>query len=102
MMHMASISKVDQVLQKAASAVLGGLGLSRVLSEPAVDSEGRDALRITVVFAGSDVKNVSGDKALDAIVRIHQDLEKLGDVRVPIVDFATEAELKTDGRSQSR
>ena len=46
---MLELTKVSEVATKAASAILTGqTGVRSVVSEPAVDSEGHDALNITI------------------------------------------------------
>ncbi len=41
-------------------------------------------------------KEVNGDSALDTIVRVHNDLERAGEERAVITEFATEAELEDE------
>ena len=76
---------------RAASAVV-----KRVLTEPATDSEGKDALRITMVVKPTYLKTLAGDEALDLLVAIQRKLSEAGEERLPIVEYATEADLEED------
>ena len=91
---MLELRGVDQVVDKAASSALTRAVVSRVFSKPTIDSEGREALNVTVVLKQGKGGSVSGDAALSAIVRIQHDLRERGEERFPIVYFATEEELE--------
>ncbi|HKM61023.1 MAG TPA: hypothetical protein VJY39_00905 [Acidisphaera sp.] len=96
---MLDLKEVDRVAQNAASAVLKRLRV-RVFSEQATDSDGRDALRITVVLPRRMTRRVSGDDALDTVVRVRRELREAGEGRLPIIEFATEDELEADADPQ--
>ncbi len=93
---MFSLTKVNRIVDLAASAVLQPDKLRRVFSDYTTDSDGRDALLLTIVLRTDKAKEVTGDTAVDTIVRIHNDLESFGEERLPIIEFATEAELEAD------
>jgi hypothetical protein len=44
-------NKIRQIAQEVATATLSTANFSSILSGPAVDSEGHDALRITIVIS---------------------------------------------------
>jgi hypothetical protein len=73
--------------------------VTSVVSEPFVDSEGREALRITIVIAPKFSAKIKGDKSLDTLVEIQNRLRKAGEERFPLVEYATEKELKESGSS---
>ena len=75
-------SDIDVLIARAASAALGDHTIARVSSEPGVDSDGVDAIRVMIVLSGRD-DTVTGDAALNAIVDIHQASQKAGDDRFP-------------------
>lgn len=99
------LSKVDpksarqKLLLQTVAAKLGYKNVVRVLYEPAIDSQGRDALRITVVIAPGAVKTLANGPVLDVLVNLHERMREMQDERVPIVEYATEAELKEDASS---
>lgn len=98
---MIELREVDQVVEKAASVGLGRADVKRAFSEPGVDSEGREALRVTIVLGRGAMERVSGDSALDTLVRIQRDLRGRGEERLPIVEFVTEEELEESGDPES-
>ncbi len=97
---MSDLQDVNRVVGKAAAAGLKRAGFSRVYSEPALDSEGREALLVTIVLRSDAPGKINGAKALNTIVRIQRDLRRSGEERFPIIDFATEDELASDVSSQ--
>lgn len=94
---MRELTKVSEVANKAASAILTGrAGVRSVVSEPALDSEGHDALNITIVLKRGSADKISGDKALDTLVSIERALREAKEERFPIVNFVTEEELELE------
>jgi len=93
--------KVDRVALAAASAALARAGVTRVFSEPVIDSTGHQALRITIVLNDATAGRVTGSDALDALVEIETKLIENGEERQPIVEYATEEELKQSGDPES-
>ena len=92
---MLKLAKVNEVVTKAASAIIKrGAGVQRVDSEPTLDSEGREALHITVVLKRGSADKISGDNALDALVGIEKALREAKEERFPIISFVTEEELE--------
>jgi len=98
---MLDLASVDEIAGKAAAATLKKTGISRVFSAPIVDLDGKDALSVTVVLKSGTVKRVTGDAALDTIVRIGETLHDAGDDRLAVVHFATEEELAPIGDPES-
>jgi hypothetical protein len=78
-------------------AALGKDNVVRVEHAPTTDSQGRDALRVTVVIAPDAVRKLAKGAVLDALVRLRERLSEMRDDRIPIVEYATEAELLEDG-----
>jgi len=60
------------------------------------DSDGQDALRVTIVLKRGGIDNVTGDGALNTIVGVGQALSAAREDRFPIIDFVTEEELEAD------
>jgi hypothetical protein len=99
---MLELTKVNEVVNKAASAVLRRqAGVQRVVSEPASDSQGREALHITIVLKRGSADRISGDKALDTLVGIERALREAREDRFPIIDFVTEEELESGDDTES-
>jgi hypothetical protein len=64
-----------------------------VMVEPAVDSLGNDAVRLTMVIAPSAVKRVKGDDVIGLLVELRKRLDAAGEERVPLIGYATRDEL---------
>jgi hypothetical protein len=98
---MLELAKVNDVVNRAAAATLKRqAGVQRVFSEPASDSEGIEALRITIVLKRGSADKISGDKALDTLVGIERALREAGEDRFPIIDYVTEEELESSGDTE--
>ena len=94
---MLELTEINDLAYKAASAALHGqVGVLRVISEPMADSDGQDALRVTIVLKRGGIDNVTGDGALNTIVGVGQALSAAREDRFPIIDFVTEEELEAD------
>ena len=92
---MLTLAKVNDIVSKAAAAGLGdAVRIQSVNSEPTVDSDGKEALDITIVLKLSPAGQISGVNALDALVRIERALRKAKEERFPIISYATEEELE--------
>ncbi len=86
-----------KLIQQALVSELGAENVVRVEYEPAIGSQGQDALKITVVIAPGAVKKLSKGASLDALVRLQARLSEMRENRTPIIEYATEAELAHDG-----
>jgi len=103
---MLALAEVDKVVRKVASGTLkGAAGIRRVSSARTLDSDGREALHITIVLKRGSAGKVGGDRALDTLVGIDRALRGANEDRFPIVSFATEEELQderdSDGETES-
>lgn len=86
---------VEREAVEVARKNFGPKRVTRAIAEPAVDLDGDDAWRVTIVLADdAAVDAISGDEVLDNLVQIHERLRQKGDERLPIVHFATEEELQ--------
>jgi len=85
-----------KLMQQALAAELGRDNVVRVDYEPTTDSQGRAALKITVVIAPGTIQKLKDGAVLDALVKLHERLREMGDDRTPIVQWATEVELAQD------
>jgi hypothetical protein len=85
-----------RIVTRAVVSELGKENVKRVEIEPGIDAVGDRALRVTVVINPESVKKI-GRPFVEAVVRVQQ----LGDEPTVVVEFATEAELARNARSQS-
>lgn len=90
---MVSAEQISTIAAKAARSHLPSKVVQRVFSEPTIDSEGKAALRLTIVIAPDSVSRITGDALLDTLVQIQRDLQAEGEDRLAIVEYATEDEL---------
>ena len=88
-----------RLIEQPFIAALGKDNVVRVEHAPTTDSQGRDALRVTVVVAPDSVRKLAKGAVLDALVKLRERLSEMRDDRIPIVEYATEAELLEDGGS---
>ncbi len=94
---MLDTKQIDDIVKKAARAHFPPRLVQRVFSEPVIDSQGRDALRFTIVVAPDALEAVEDDALLETLVQIRRDLDAAGEDRFPIVNYATQAELNDVG-----
>jgi hypothetical protein len=85
-----------RLIQHALASKLGETNVVRVDLKPATDSQGREALKITVVIPPGATQRLKDGAVLDALVKLHERLAEMGESRTPIVEYATEAELAQD------
>jgi hypothetical protein len=96
---MAQVTLLPKDVERAAVEVarknFGRDQVTRAIVEPAVDLDGDDAWEVTIVLTDDAAVDAIGDDAvLDNLVQIHERLREKGDERLPILRFATEAELR--------
>ncbi len=86
-------AQIVKIATAVAKANLKPRNVVRVMAEPTVDSEGEDALRITIVIRSGVVAKITGDAFLNTLVELQNRLRTAGEDRFPIVEYATEEEL---------
>jgi hypothetical protein len=87
--------KILTIARQVATANLTSASVINVISEPTIDSEGHEALRITIVIPPGAAASLGGDAALDTLTQIQDRLQTAGEDRFPIVEYATEDELQS-------
>jgi hypothetical protein len=92
---MLEIPKIAEIVEKVARSNLKPDVVEEVLAKPGVDSEGHDALMITIVIKPDTAAKLDGDALLDTLVQIQDRLYEAGEERFGIVEYATKAELET-------
>jgi hypothetical protein len=98
---------VDQMIQKVQDALKLGKGKSKLPRNPKVvdirvedyvDSDGEDALRVTIVIDEDvDVENVNGQDLSDLVNAIRSRIRELDVGRWAYIGFAKPSELEEDG-----
>ena len=91
--------RIRKIAQEVASSNLASTNISSVSSSAAIDSEGHEALRITIVIEAGSESRINGDAALDTLVGIQDRLRSEGEERFAIVEYATNEELSAGGDS---
>ncbi len=91
------IRQIAQAVATANTANLSSANFTSITSSTAVDSEGHEALRITIVIKPGAASKIDGDAAVDTLVQIQDRLRKEGEERFPIVEYATAEELSESG-----
>jgi hypothetical protein len=96
-MHASMIEKkrVEQIAREVAAAKLGAANVARVTSEPVIDSEGHEALRVTIVIPDDAIGELSGDSTLATLSEMQERLQQAGEERFAFVQYATQKELDT-------
>jgi len=90
-------ARISEIASEVAKAHLKPTNVADIRSEPVTDSEGHEALRITIVIGRDAAKRLKGDAVLDTLVQIQDRLREAGEERLPIVEYATEEELESGG-----
>jgi hypothetical protein len=91
--------RIREIAHEVAFDKLTSANVTSVSSSAAIDSEGRDAVRITIVIKPGAASKINGDAALDTLVGIQERLRAEGEERFPIVEYATKRELSASGGS---
>src|SRR6266568_8146412 len=89
--------KIANIATQVATANLPSQSVTSVFSAPTVDSQGNEALHITIVLAPEAVPSLSGDAVLNNLVQIKKQVHSAGEDRFPIIEYATEDELEDRG-----
>ena len=85
--------QIRKIAQQVATANLTSANFTSILSSTATNSQGNDALRITIVIKPGAEPKIKGDAALNTLVQIQDRLRKAGEERFPIVEYATKKSL---------
>jgi hypothetical protein len=91
--------QIRQIAREVATANLSSEAISTVLAAPFTDSEGVQAIRITIIVKPDFLEKIKGDDTLNTLVDMHARLQKAGEDRFPSVEYATEDELQESGNA---
>jgi hypothetical protein len=92
-------AQISEITEEIARAKLTPKVVKQVLAEPTTDSEGHEALRVTIVIEPGAASELNGDLILDTLVQVQDRLNEAGEDRFPIVEYATQDELEASGDS---
>jgi hypothetical protein len=99
---MLQLDKISEAARQVASANLNPGTIVSASSEPSVDSEGRDALRIMMIVKPETVSDISGDKVLDILVQTQARLQREGEERPVTIEYGTPEEVEQGGSARPR
>ena len=102
--YKSQITPKEAVIRLTRQAVVSELGAENVVDlkiKPTTDSQGRQALKVTVVIPPGATDRLEGSPVLDALVRVQERFLEMRENRIAIIEYATEAELEQDGGPQS-
>ncbi len=91
---MLDTQRITDIAQGFAHTRIAGANLERVFTETTTDSQGEEAVRITLVLHPDAVRQLTGDVALDLLVGIQDQLMDAGEDRLAMIEYATEEELE--------
>jgi hypothetical protein len=82
-------TRIEQLAKQAATATLGTGSVSTVVMAPMFDSEGHEAMRLTIVMSPGFASALrDGSKVAKTFVQVHDVLEEAGEKRFPFINFA--------------
>lgn len=85
--------QIQKLMRQVAAGILPTKSLLEVRSEPVEDSEGQEALRITLVMAEHAIDVVTPKQIVALLTEIHDCLLREGDERFPMISYSTPADL---------
>lgn len=84
--------QVQELTRQITAEVMPSSGLVEIMSEPMIDFDGREVLRITLVLTDEAAKTFSGDQALTLLNELRDSLLREGDERFPLIYYMTESD----------
>lgn len=90
---------IAEIVEQAVKETLSAAGVSEVWTEPTIDSEGADALRVVINLDPRGADAITGDAALDTLVQLQNRLHEAETALPIIVEYATKQEIEESGGS---
>ena len=81
--------ELQRIARDIVSKRLPTVELDGLVTQRMTNSDGEEALRITLVLTPGSVDAISGDDALKLLVDIRDGLSRVGEERLPIIEYAT-------------
>ena len=85
--------EVARIAENVAREKFGAENVVRATAEPMVDWTGAEAWRVLIVLAQDAVSRIPEDAALDNLVALQKSVQRAGDDRFAVIEYATEEEL---------
>lgn len=85
--------QIQKLMAQVAAGILPTKSLLEIRSEPVEDSEGQDALRITLVMAENAIDVLTAKQIVTLLTEVHDSLLREGDERFPLISYSTPADL---------
>ncbi len=86
-------ARIAEITREVGREKLSRRWVEDVMVEPAIDSLGNDAVRLTIVITPVAVKRLKGDDVLGLLVELRKRLDAAGEERIPLLGYATRDEL---------
>jgi hypothetical protein len=96
---MLDLSEINNIVRSVTARNFGPKAVEMIDSQSTTDSEGQDALHISIALAPDVARELKGDAVLDTLVEIQDELRAAGEDRFPILEYGTEDELFASGSS---
>ena len=91
--QMLSAAEIGKIAKEVAAKRFPPGAIDDVSSQETVDSEGHDALRITITLKPKIAEQLQGDDVLDTLVDIQSQLANRGENRLSIVEYQEAGEV---------
>jgi hypothetical protein len=88
--------QIQKLMREVAAGILPTKALLDVRSVSADDSEGHEALRITLVLAEEAVDGLTREQLVGLFKEVRECLQREGEERFPMLTFATPADFEAD------
>jgi len=86
-------ARIAEIAREVGREKLSPRWFEDIIVEPAADSLGNDAVRLTMVIAPGAVKGLKGDDVVGLLVELRKRLDAAGEERIPLLGYATRDEL---------
>jgi hypothetical protein len=88
--------QIQKLMRQVAAGILPTKSLLEVRSETAEDSEGHEALKITLVLADDAIDGLTPDQLVGLFREVRDCLQQKGDERFPLLSYATRADVESN------
>jgi hypothetical protein len=87
--------QIQKLMRQVAAGILPTRSLLEVRSEAAQDSEGHEALKITLVLAEDAIDGLRPDQLVGLFREVRDCLLQKGDERFPLLSYATPTDIES-------